>query len=638
MKNDFQEYKDISGVDGSTFRVYPSWVSLLGFEPTQKAYTCPFCSADRKAKNQKLLVFAVKTQMQDSGTFKCHHCGIKGYVNPEMFRENTKPVKVDVINTDQEAMNVWSEIYANRGIEMETAIRYSVAFTMHTFKDKETDEYVKSPARCFPYMVGGRIVQYKYRDPQKRISRTAQTQLTYGGIAQLPSQIERLIIVEGEEDLLIVAQSIKKANKHNWGVVTLPNGSNKNQNLIFHRLSWYLVDKRLNADAMVVIYTDNDQSGIDMADRLVGILGHENCLRAKGKHNDANKEYLEEGGADAVISVIENAQPFPVQELTSGMEVLDTILAANSVGRQPFRKIGYPSLDAKFTWKPGANTMLVAAPPGTAKSDFMYNVAIRLAAIHDEVFAVFSPETGSASMVYEALLEIAIGKYINRTSHYEHGQLANEAEIKSAMQFVQRHFIVITPDLPNTVYTLDYLHEQVLACKRLYGITSYIVDPINKIDGMFFATGQQNIAANLITSYNAITSFNRMHNLGCYLVAHPSDVDPTKMIKVNDIFGGSIHQTMVDVILAMQRLYDTSQAQPDGFGDLINMKFMKVKSREAGTIGQVDKSFVYEIANRRISEPNEWQETKEWGETYLTLSRFRITFDDKALEIDDLPF
>ena len=622
-------YKQYDG-----FRIYKSFTALLGSEPSSKekqTIHCPFCHKDRSEKNKRKRELSVIQKIDGNGSYKCNHCGEKGYINPKLF-SGKKYERPAVMAQDSSAMSVWGDAYAKRGIGIDVLRKYGVVFAMHGFNTAEG--YKTKPGRFFPYTIGGQLISYKIRSVEKDMTRSAGTALTYGGISQLPMRPDYLVIVEGEEDLLITAQAIEqKGLSDKIGVVTVPNGFPKTGrvDMGFHDLSWHYIENKINENTKIIIASDNDEAGQNGKLQVSDRIGKERCYTMSfGGAKDPNDMYLAKG-PDKLVEAIQACEPLPVKEVVKYDEVSADVWDVLRNGRKPFDKIYLGNFDKYFTWKRGGQSSLFSAPRQTAKSELMFNIAVRLAALHGWKFAILSPESGEGSQIYEALIEVALGKHVDKNANYgNNSPQATEDDLMLVEDFIRKHFVVINPfgfDDLNVNTILDAIKDQ----KRKFGIDGYIIDPVNSIPNFF--DSDNNVAVKLVATLSIISKFNLENNLHGIWVAHPKNIDVKKMMAVNDVFGGSAWGARFDNICFMKRCYDTS-SPAQNVGDDIEILTDKFKSRNGGKSGLHPEVYKYHIPSRRFGTMDMSNGQAKFLD-YKDLLAMRLSITD--FEVEDLP-
>lgn len=622
-------------INKGEFSIYKNWTLLIGSEPNKQGGVdkmfCPFCHAERKSqKGRREKTFRINI-VNNGGSFKCFHCGVKGYVNSIAFGGTKYERPEKLIESQDDARIIWERIYASRGIKLDTAAKYAVTFAQHSFRTNNDDApFAKKPARCFPYIIEGRIVTYKYRSPDKDMSRFKGSALVYGGIDLIPREAKTLIIAEGEEDLLIIAQALSECKIHDVGVITVPNGVSKNMDFLFHDLSFHYAEARCADDCNIILALDDDEAGRDAIPQFASRIGEERIKSAKYNGcKDPNDLYKRDGAKALITCLLDEATPFPQKEVVLFSDILGDILEAQEKGKEPFCRIALGRFDNHFSFKRGGQSTLIAAPRQTAKSEFSFNVAVRLAVLHGFKFAVYSPETGDSEEIYEAILEVLSGKYVDKKSEFTNAEQITKEEIAYLRPFIESHFFVINPRQLGD-FSTSALLDTIQMMKRKYGINSYIIDPVNSIPNFFSG---DNIAIGLVDTLSQITAFNYKHDLHGIFVAHPSSVDDTKMMTIRDIFGGSAWGARMDNIMFMRRIFDTSMPAL-GEGDELEIFIDKCKKRHAGKRGSAGR-FAYHIGSRNIGVSN----SDIGGESqFLNYDKLlQLKLDNSSFD-DDLPF
>jgi twinkle protein len=625
----FETFKQYDG-----FRVYKSWEDLLGFSISQSKdkhqVACPFCHSQRtKAKNQKVKEMTIRPA---SGRYNCHHCGENGYVTPRLFDE-VKTVRPDPIKTIPTEQEKWEQWYAKRGITKGTIEAFQVSFSTAQMIDPQTREFVTKSVRNFPFIAAGQLISYKSRSMDKAMSRSKDSALIYGGLHLIPKGATKIYITEGEEDCMAVWQVLRQSGDTTSGVITVPNGaSEKHNNLGYHDKSWPLVLKNLakhkdgTVDCKFILCTDADTAGRQLNADLSRRIGEDLCEFIDfGQFKDANNALI--SSPKVLLDYLENRSiPIPIPEVSTLDDVMSELMDAHQSGRKAYCRLMWEEFDDLITLKPGAQSTLISAPPQTAKSEFVLNIACRLAVLYDWKFAILSPETGDPGEIYEALFEILSGKHFAKIDKFKYEQQIEEKEIEVLRTFISTHFFVIAPDnMPD--YSLDSVLTILETMVKRHGITSYILDPINDIPDFF----GDNLALGLIQELYRLKTFFKKYDLHQFLVAHPTNVDPDKMMKLSNIFGGSVWNAKMDNIIFLHRRKGTTVG--GNIGDILEIATTKVKKRFAGKFGKMD--FNYHLISRRLRVDNGVEDF----DTFDTLlAKKHALLNSEFNDDDDIPF
>jgi twinkle protein len=181
-------------------------------------------------------------------------------------------------------------------------------------------------ARFYPYGVS-EISGYKCRQLPKDFRAVGKLEGLFG--QRLFNSGRRLIITEGEEDALIVAQSALEMYKQVYPVVSLSSASNTKE--VLKQRDWVLGFDE------IIIWCDDDEPGRQAAEEIARILvgGGKKILIAKSNHKDASDTYVKASerndvgsliqgpGAKAVMDAVFRAAPWSPSGIISGANTWD---------------------------------------------------------------------------------------------------------------------------------------------------------------------------------------------------------------------------------------------------------------------------------------------------------------------------
>jgi 5S rRNA maturation endonuclease (ribonuclease M5)/KaiC/GvpD/RAD55 family RecA-like ATPase len=257
---------------------------IYNYSPNGERSICPECSIDRTKTTEKCLAW---DKERDRGY--CHHCttNFYEYIKPKEYICPAWSNKTDLTDKDVK----WFE---GRMISQTTLVK------MRVYSDSEfmTQFSKKVDVICFPYFSGNKLINIKYRGPEKSFKLVKGAELIFWNIDCLKKHTE-VIIVEGEMDALTMIQ----AGFEN--TLSVPNGAAKNLDylnpVMFHQIK------------KIFIAVDQDEAGIELKNKLIRKLGAERCYIVSFKDcKDANEYLLKYG--DAIKDVIKNATSVPLIE------------------------------------------------------------------------------------------------------------------------------------------------------------------------------------------------------------------------------------------------------------------------------------------------------------------------------------
>ena len=165
----------------------------INFNEGKKRYTCPECSDSRSKAKAKDLQF-----YPDTNRAYCFHCNTTFFeYKPYNKKEYTIPEWKNKTDLTDKAVR----FFEGRMIKQETLNR------MKIYSDNEYMPQFKKAVDviCFPYFVNEKLINIKFRGPQKTFKLNSGSQLVWYNYDAILSNDE-IIICEGEIDLLSIMQ------------------------------------------------------------------------------------------------------------------------------------------------------------------------------------------------------------------------------------------------------------------------------------------------------------------------------------------------------------------------------------------------------------------------------------------------
>ncbi|MDD3437645.1 MAG: toprim domain-containing protein, partial [Candidatus Gastranaerophilales bacterium] len=257
----------------------------INFNEGKKRYICPECSDSRSKAKAKDLQF-----YPDTNRAYCFHCNTTFFeYKPYNKKEYTIPEWKNKTDLTDKAVR----FFEGRMIKQETLNR------MKIYSDNEYMPQFKKAVDviCFPYFINEKLINIKFRGPQKTFKLNSGSQLVWYNYDAILSNDE-IIICEGEIDLL----SIMQCGFDN--VISVPNGAGNFE---------FIDDSiKLFEGKKILIAVDNDTKGIELRDELIRRFGPESCRIVNIKqHKDANEYLIAEGGYE-LSQAIKNATEVPI--------------------------------------------------------------------------------------------------------------------------------------------------------------------------------------------------------------------------------------------------------------------------------------------------------------------------------------
>ena len=490
-----------------------AFVSALHVQDSERV-ACPSCSPTRKKHNAKEMVI---TRMDNAWVYHCHHCGISGNV---FFENKPRYVerKLSVVPSPKITQTSLAEPHyaflQTRGISKGTADKMKLFAAEKWFMRLNR----AAPAVGFPYYRNGQLISAKYRCIEdKDFTQDAGGAHDFFGI-DLVDPSKPIVIVEGEIDALTGMECGIE------NVVSVPSGApikvadgkvlaSEDKKFAF---VWNAFET-LSKAPYIVIATDNDSPGQALAEELARRIGKHKCRLTKFDHKDLNEVFMEQG-AEAVKEIIDRAEPYPVEGLSSVSKFEERLNDLWTKGTGSGVSTGFGSLDQIYTVAPGQLTV-VTGYPSHGKSNFVDQLMVNLAKQHDWKFAICSFEN-QPEIHISRLMEIHENKRF-----FDGTNRMNETERDRAFKWVQDHFLFMDSETVEPA-TIDSILDRAKAAVARMGIRGMVIDPYNYIDMKNRGDSETGAISDLLTRVQA---FAKAFGVHVWFVAHPAKVSRSGM-------------------------------------------------------------------------------------------------------------
>lgn len=546
---------------------------------------CPFCTPHRKPQNQRDKDMRVNIE---EGVWHCHHCGESGSLKssgkdwrdmPRPSRKETweppKPLPQVTIPTLWDNAVKW---FATRGIPESALLEFGVtaATEFCPVCEGEVGHIL------FPYFVNGEHINTKHRCGKKHFRMEKGARRVLYNQDRCPG--DELVIVEGEIDAL----SCHVAGFPN--TVSVPDGAPAPDATNYHSKFAFLeaAEELFTRARRVIIATDADAPGQKLLEELARRIGPEKCSRVTWPEGmkDAN-ECLQLAGPDFLRACLEEAEPFPVEGIFTGRELLADLEHQYLYGTDPGVAFGIEPLDQHYRVKTGLVTVATGIP-GHGKSSVIDQLLMWLAERHDWTFALFSPEQQPLVKHQQHLLELRTGKPFAEGLR---PRMTLE-EMRAANEWVSDRFAFLLPEEPGVDTILELARVQVFR----NGVRGIVVDPWNELEHS--RPRHQSETEYISDALSKFRRFARHHNVHLWLVAHP-----TKMRRTDegdepvpglwDISGSAHFRNKADIGLTVWRDLGKND-------DTVEIHITKMRFNDQGQLGKV--RFGYDRASKRLYE------------------------------------
>ena len=505
--------------------------------------TCPQCSATRHNPRDRSLSIDL-----DHGWWKCHHCGwsgsLKNYNAPEFTSKDYKlPEQHPVDHSPQMADTAAYAYVISRGISPEAIAAAPVEFTPTVVK--------------FVFECDGKRINEKCRSANaKRFSLVEGAELIPWNIDAVRDTSE-CIITEGEFDALAFITAGRA------DVVSVPNGGSAATSYFDDFMDGWFDNK-----TTIYIASDNDKVGRQLAADLVKRFGKGRCrLVSYGPGcKDAN-EHLLQYGAKSLLECLTKAERATSDEVVS---LGDRLLEALSIVRQgPQRGItlGLQNLDEICRFESG-RLCVVTGRPGCGKSEFIDEIATRLAINHHWGVAYFSPENMPLGNHFIKIAKRLVGHPLTEDD------LNNQA-FDPTVKFMNRYYHHI---IPSGDARIDDILDAAADLVLYNNVRTLVIDPYNELQDDYGAATETLYVSRLLTK---LKRFATDYGVLVILVAHPRQQRREAGETALDLYSisGSAHfynKTDYGIIVSRDTEHNRVEVRVD-----------KVKFVENGTGGKV---------------------------------------------------
>lgn len=536
-------------------------------------------------------------------TSNCHNSGCEFRGNVRSFerrRDNKKYEKppqdlLKVIDL-KEKVEHW---FNTRGISRATLDKFFI-FCKEEWMPQTNK---KENCICFPYLRDGEIVNVKYRDARKSFKMVKNAELILFNLNTIGEK-KHCIITEGEIDCMscfeagfgidpIISTEGELLNDHfsKWCQVSVPNGASMgNQKLDYldNCAEW------LVGIETFVLATDGDAAGEELKQELIRRLGVERCKvisypieecvpmesGLKRRCKDLN-EVLIYLGKDTVIRVIDTAESIPVDGIYYVEDIFSSMLQNFKNGIQLAPKTYFGEMDELFRWKKGEiNTIVGWANHG--KTTLVLQMMLTKSVCDGWKWGIFSPENYPATDFYDDLIEMLVGKWLDRMS---------EDEYCAAAHFIDQHIFYVYPDDGHDIHSINEKFRYLVLKK---GIDGVLIDPFNQLDHI--QKPYQREDQYLSETFKDIKRFALLNCISYNIIAHPvkqpRDQDKSlPPVDMYDIAGGAMWANKSDNILSYYRPnHHLSKTSPE-----VTVFIQKIKRRRTGgKPGQFDMRLNWE--------------------------------------------
>lgn len=545
-----------------------NWESLDLPTKAKAKIKCPECNEKRTNKSDKSLQVNIK-----EGYGKCHYC------EALTFRDDNEPAEKEYTMPVQ----TWKN-YTNLSDKLVKWIEETRSIKQFVLQElKVTEEKYYQPAIgkemnniCFNYFEGEKVVNKKYRSPQKHFTQSTGGKPIFYNINSVIDSKE-VYIVEGEFDVLAMHQiGIKN-------VISVPNGANDNDNY------WINSEKYLTDVERFYIAVDNDVKGNELSEKIAQRLGRYRCVRVNFKGKDANDDLI----SGVLEKSIKNITHYPVSGTFTANDMREELMELYNKGLPKTLEFkGYlKPLNDVFKYMLG-HLVTGTGIPSHGKSEFTEWMVLNLLIENDLKASFFSPEHQPLSLHMSRFIQKTIGKpYFE----FKGQDRVSEKEIDQYIEWSNEKLYLTSPDagsFANWDWLFDKFKEQMFN----FGVNIFVIDAYNKVEH----TGTKSERENITQVLSRLTQFAQQNNVLIILIAHPTKMQieegKYRSPTLYDVSGSADFRNQTHDGFSVYRYFEDEDTQQEGYTVFTNLK---TKYNFQGTIGK-KVEFDFDLASGRF--------------------------------------
>jgi len=415
----------------------------------------------------------------------------------------------------------------------------------------------------YPYYENNVVVGSKKRLFPKDFRVEGRLPLTLFGQNIFAGGGKRIVITEGEEDTLAVAEAYSKYNTGIiYPVVSIPSASNLKA----------VVENRdyLRSFEEVILFIDTDEAGDIAVDKLANAIGFDKVKVAKTQHKDAS-EALTNTGHIALLRGIWDAQQYSPQGIITGEDLWSKLVEYNEIESLPYPEC-FSGLNDKIKGMRLGEISLWVSGTGAGKSTMLREIVLDIIDKTNEKIGIIALEESPA----ETTRKLA-GMVINKNPAADKIELD---ELRVGFDKFKDRVLVLDHcgSMSNGIISqLEYM--ALSGCKYLF------IDHITILvsEGSDGLTGNEAIDKVM----NDLLRITKQHNVWIGLVSHlrkmgtaGQSFEEGRLPTVDDIRGsGSIKQISHDILAFARNITAEKEEERN------TIRLSVLKSRYTGKTG-----------------------------------------------------
>lgn len=237
-----------------------------------------------------------------------------------------------------------------------------------------------------------------------------------------------------------------------------------------------------------------------------------------------------------------------IEDIIYFKDVFQSLKDLRNNGQMKGETTFFPKLDEKFRYS-RMDVTVISGFGNVGKSTFITQLDLIQAKKTGKKFAVFSPENYPTEHYYKDIVQMYVGKTVEKGR----SNSMSDLELEEAYDFVNEHFFYIYPknDRPTPAYILKRFTE----VKIKHNIDGFLIDPFNQMSHPTFSGRDDKYLEEVLPTFKRFAQNTDSYFRIC---VHPTKPSKNKEGGYDcptyfDLAGGAMWPNMIENILAYHR-------------------------------------------------------------------------------------
>lgn len=310
-------------------------------------------------------------------------------------------------------------------------------------------------------------------------------------------------------------------------------------------------------------------------------------------------------------------------------EILPAVVKMIDTPQRPTYSLGFRQLDQYYKVVLGATTY-ICGQPSHGKSEWLFEMQIRLSELYGFKHLIFTPETGTVEEIYMEYL----CKYQKMLFREKAFNRITDVKIYEAGDFINEYFYVYEAQ-EKTPSPTSFMEDvaKIVQDEKIHTVS---IDPWNEMAHNFSEFGEGGRQDTYLEYVlGSIRRFARKHHIHFFLVAHPRTLQKNKEGRYDpptafELSGGAPWYAKAESILCVHRPHEFSDSYHER--TYVDIIVQKAKPKGVGKKGIFEADFDWLRTGRYLSRVSD--------DDYVFSSEEQYYHPDERIEplTDKAPF